>query len=57
MVLSIEDDGAGFDVAQAQRAGHYGLRGMHELADIIGASLLIDSEPGRGTRVAVEIPV
>jgi signal transduction histidine kinase len=57
MVLSIEDDGAGFDVAQAQRAGHYGLRGMHELADIIGASLSIDSEPGRGTRVAVEIPV
>jgi signal transduction histidine kinase len=57
MVLTIEDDGAGFDASSSQRAGHYGLRGMRELADIIGASVAIESQPGSGTRVTVMMPV
>jgi signal transduction histidine kinase len=56
IVLTIEDDGAGFDTSSAQRAGHYGLRGMRELADTIGASLSIASEPGSATRVTVMMP-
>lgn len=57
VILRIEDDGAGFDAASAGRAGHYGLRGMHELADILGASFSVDSAPGRGTRIALNMPL
>jgi signal transduction histidine kinase len=56
IVLAIEDDGAGFDASSSQQAGHYGLRGMRELADIIGASVAIESRPGSGTRVIVTMP-
>jgi signal transduction histidine kinase len=57
IMLSIEDDGVGFDEAQQPRAGHFGLRGMRELADIIGASLAVSSETGRGTRIVIRAPV
>ena len=50
--LAIEDGGAGFDAA-AVAAGRLGLVGMRERAAAIGASLEVDSSPGRGTRVAV----
>jgi len=51
-VLSIRDDGAGFDPA-AHFEGHYGLVGMREQAALGGASLSIDSTPGQGTVVQV----
>jgi signal transduction histidine kinase len=56
LVVSITDDGRGFDVA-APRPGHFGLRGMQEQAELIGARLEIASRPGEGTRVTVEMPV
>jgi signal transduction histidine kinase len=34
-----------------------GLIGMHERARLLGGNLVIDSEPGRGTRVIAEVPV
>ena len=46
--LRIEDDGVGFD-PERTRPGHYGLVGLREQAQLIGADLLIDSMPGRGT--------
>ena len=36
---------------------HYGLVGMRERADAIGAQLAIESRPGFGTKVAVELPL
>ncbi|HME38098.1 MAG TPA: histidine kinase [Steroidobacteraceae bacterium] len=52
--LRINDDGVGFDSA-ASRAGHYGIVGLREQADLIGAELRIDSAPGGGTTVSVSL--
>jgi signal transduction histidine kinase len=52
--LRIEDDGIGFDPAAPHR-GHYGIIGLHEQAQLIGAHLLIDSAPGRGTTLIVTL--
>jgi signal transduction histidine kinase len=54
LTLRIEDDGVGFDAA-APRPGHYGLVGLHEQAQLIGAHLCIDSAPNRGTAVIVTL--
>ena len=58
--LTIADDGRGFspDVAEAAREdGHLGLRVLADMAQDAGGRLDIDSEPGRGTRVSLEVPV
>jgi signal transduction histidine kinase len=58
--LTIADDGRGFtpDVAQAARDdGHLGLRVLADMAHDAGGRLDIDSHPGRGTRVCLEVPV
>ena len=52
--LRIEDDGIGFDPA-APRQGHYGIVGLHEQAQLIGAHLHIDSAPGRGTTLTITL--
>jgi PAS domain S-box-containing protein len=54
--LDISDDGAGFALEQAQDGGGMGLAGMRERAQRIGGRLRIDSAPGAGTRIRVEIP-
>jgi ligand-binding sensor domain-containing protein/signal transduction histidine kinase len=55
--LNIRDDGRGFD-PQAQIAdGHFGLIGMRERAEQIGAMLMIDSAVERGTQIAVDVPL
>ena len=51
--LSIEDDGVGFD-PNMPRPGHFGLVGLREQAQVIGAEFLIDSGKG-GTRVTVTL--
>jgi len=53
--FTIEDDGIGFDPAAAGHRGH-GLDNMTRRAEEIGASLTIESVPGRGTRLRVELP-
>ena len=55
--MSIVDDGCGFDPgAAAQGGSHFGLHFMGERATELGGSLHVDSAPGAGARVAVEIP-
>lgn len=54
--IEVDDDGVGFDPAAVPvRARHLGLLSMEERAGAIGGTLKIDSAPGRGTRVAVEV--
>jgi signal transduction histidine kinase len=53
--LEIVDDGVGFEPALANTAG-LGLRGMRERAERLGGTLRVDSAPGAGTRVRVEVP-
>lgn len=50
-VLEIADDGIGFPVGTAGRLDSYGILGMRERASSIGATLTVDSEAGKGTRV------
>ncbi|MGW3999696.1 sensor histidine kinase [Amycolatopsis sp. NPDC004772] len=52
--LVVTDDGRGFDPA-APRAG-FGLLGLRERAALVGGTVTVDSEPGRGTRVTVVVP-
>ena len=52
--LEIQDDGLGFDLAQAP-VGHFGLLGMQEQAALIGARLDLHSLPAHGTRLSVEL--
>ena len=54
--LSVEDDGAGFDPARRPPSGQ-GLRNMGERARRLGGSFSIESAPGRGTRIGVEVPL
>jgi signal transduction histidine kinase len=54
LILEVADDGIGFDV-EASRPGHYGLVGLHEQAELIGARLLIDSRLGGGTRLLIAL--
>ncbi|MBY0268306.1 MAG: PAS domain S-box protein [Burkholderiales bacterium] len=54
LVLRISDDGRGFDTA-APRPMNHGLRTMRERARAVDATLRIDSAPGRGTRIGVEL--
>ena len=56
VTLTIADDGVGFDAEHAALAHpSWGLVTMRERAEAIGAALRIDTAPGRGTRVVVEI--
>ncbi len=54
LCLRIADDGVGFD-ARATHPGHYGLVGLAEQGQLIGAELHIDSAPDRGTTVSVTL--
>jgi signal transduction histidine kinase len=54
----IEDDGQGFDPAQVSSSdGHLGLYGIRERAELLGGRLTIESEPGHGTSLFIEIPL
>jgi signal transduction histidine kinase len=54
--LRVRDDGAGFDPEEAAaRSRRLGLTSMRERAEALGGRLEIDSAPGRGTTVAVEV--
>ncbi len=56
LLLSIEDDGTGFDPDRVAR-GHLGLHGMRQRADAIRGRLSISSRLGSGTRINVEVRV
>ncbi|MBI4317555.1 MAG: GAF domain-containing sensor histidine kinase [Chloroflexi bacterium] len=61
VLLSVEDDGAGFAVLdtmkRAPAEGRYGLVGMRERAESVGGRLEIASVPGRGTRLELMVPL
>jgi two-component system NarL family sensor kinase len=57
--MVIQDNGRGFDpdtTARNVEQGHYGVAGMNERVKLLGGSFCIQSEPGEGTVIAVNIP-
>ena len=60
--LEVYDEGRGFDLAtlhlaqEGERIEHIGLRGMQDRVAILGGHIDLDSQPGRGTRIYVELP-
>jgi signal transduction histidine kinase len=61
LTIEIEDDGQGFDPSTlpppAARERGLGLLGMRERVELLGGTLVLDSAPGRGARIAVSVPV
>jgi signal transduction histidine kinase len=54
IILLIEDDGRGFDV-DSQKDG-YGLHNLDIRTKLMNGTMTIDSQPGKGTSVLIEIP-
>ncbi|OYD96953.1 serine/threonine protein kinase [Nostoc sp. 'Peltigera membranacea cyanobiont' 210A] len=52
-ILRVKDDGRGFGVATIPAVGGFGLLGMSERAEHLGAQLSIQSQPGQGTEIVV----
>lgn len=52
----IEDNGQGFDISVQETGDRLGILGMQERAEMLGGTLSIESTPGEGTIVFVEIP-
>ena len=60
LVAEIEDNGHGFALNEQRMPSKntgLGLLGIRERAAIAGGSLVIDSAPGQGTRIALRIPL
>ena len=55
--LCVSDDGSGFRSEVAGGSGHFGLQDMQERARSMGCQLQIDSQPGQGTRIRVQVPI
>ena len=55
--LTIRDNGLGFDLEAAQTGGGFGLRMMVERVERIGGTMTLDTSPGKGTIVTVEVTV
>jgi signal transduction histidine kinase len=57
--LRVRDDGMGIEPAvftDGGRAGHYGLAGMRERAELLGGTLVVWSEPDAGTEMELSLP-
>ncbi len=57
LVVTVQDDGRGFDAVRVRSAGGLGLFGMSERAAYLGGRVDVRSSPGGGTRVLAEIPL
>ena len=61
VTIEVTDDGIGFDVpkspAEFAPGGHFGLLGLHERAELIGALLVIHSVPGQGSHLSIHLPL
>jgi signal transduction histidine kinase len=60
-IVQIEDDGVGFDLAKVQSSydsrGSLGMVNIRERTALINGKLHIESEPGKGTRITVVVPL
>lgn len=58
IILTVEDDGRGFDTdILSNNTGHFGLTSMENRATAAGGTLAVESQPGKGTLITVELPI
>jgi signal transduction histidine kinase len=64
VTLDVRDDGTGFEPARefgktrrTRESGGFGLKGMRERVEGVGGFLSVESAPGEGTTLTVELPV
>jgi signal transduction histidine kinase len=57
IIAIVEDNGVGFDVQAAAMRDRLGLLGMRERAEVLGGALEVESAPGAGATVYVEVPL
>ena len=61
VLLELKDDGKGFDVErtleEALSSGHLGLWGMRQRIEALGGTLIVDSTPGSGTTISLDLPL
>jgi signal transduction histidine kinase len=59
--MEMRDNGVGFSVKDKQQSSKsssgVGLKSMFNRAKLIGADLSMDSEPGEGTTILIELPL
>jgi signal transduction histidine kinase len=56
IVLSLRDNGVGFDTSAPGPEGHFGMAMMRERAQVGGGRFEVESEPGQGTTITVRFP-
>lgn len=56
LVMTIEDNGIGFNPNGIANENHLGLFGMRERVEMLGGRMIIESSPGKGTTISLEVP-
>lgn len=57
MVITITDNGKGFDVDNALKSARYGLKNLMRRPESLGGIMNIESQIGRGTRITIVLPI
>lgn len=55
--LEVSDDGIGFEPTQERLGGGFGIPGMEERAQKLGGTIEVETAPGKGTIIRVQVPV
>lgn len=57
VAVTVEDDGVGFFLAASSPEHHLGLFGMRERSEMLDGNFTVESSPGKGTTINVEVPL
>lgn len=55
VLLTVTDDGTGFEIEKSDQMNHFGLKGMKERTDLVGGQLQVTSKPGFGTTIRLTV--
>jgi two-component system sensor histidine kinase DegS len=55
--VDLRDNGVGFDKSSVAGGGGFGLKGMRERIEKVGGHLAIETTPGKGTHISIDVPL